>query len=90
MENVSEKEVEMFTEEQYDEMLNEQGDVMVCGMTFDASRILKELDPIAYSCGFNDMQEYETHYTCDCCGTEHETDEDAAIDCCPGEDEEED
>lgn len=41
--------------EAYDVMLDEvYGTVEVVGMTYDTSRALKELDPIAYRCGFND------------------------------------
>jgi len=43
----------------YDEFLNElYGDVNICGYTYTASRALKLVDPIAYDCGFSDMQEY--------------------------------
>lgn len=46
--------------ELYDEWLNDlSGDVEVAGCVFDASRILKELDPIAYQCGFNDWMDAE-------------------------------
>jgi hypothetical protein len=39
--------------EQYESRIDEE-DIIVCGMSFQASRILKELDLIAYSCGLND------------------------------------
>lgn len=35
----------------YDEML---GTVELCGMTYSASMVLREVDPVAYRCGFND------------------------------------
>lgn len=38
----------------YDEILDENGVVNVAGMEFYPSRIISELDPIAYSCGIND------------------------------------
>ena len=45
--------------EMYDEMLDEcHEDVKVCGMTYNTSRVLKEVDPIAYRCGFSD---YTSH-----------------------------
>jgi TPP-dependent 2-oxoacid decarboxylase len=34
--------------EQFEEMLNEQGPVVIAGIEFDRADILKELDPIAY------------------------------------------
>lgn len=39
----------------YDEVLNSfDGPVTVGGVTFDASRVLRQLDPVAYQVGFND------------------------------------
>lgn len=37
----------------YDEWLNNQ-DVEVAGITFEAARVIRELDPIAYRTGFSD------------------------------------
>lgn len=34
--------------EAWDEALDEHGDVIVCGLAFSASRVLRECDPIAY------------------------------------------
>lgn len=42
-------------EEEYDEMLdNCYGDIDVCGYKYPASRLLSEVDPIAYNCGHSD------------------------------------
>jgi len=41
-------------EEQYDDFLNDNGEVDILGMKFDPARVLKELDPIAYRVGLND------------------------------------
>ena len=38
----------------YEESLDCGGTVTVCGMEFEPSRILKELDPVAYRCGLSD------------------------------------
>ena len=38
----------------YDEFLDSEGTVNVMGMEFFPSRIISELDPTAYSCGYND------------------------------------
>ena len=41
--------------EMYDEMLDDcEGPVTLCGMTYSASQVLREVDPVAYRCGFND------------------------------------
>ena len=41
--------------EMYEEMLDDcEGPVELCGMTYSASYVLKEIDPTAYRCGFND------------------------------------
>jgi hypothetical protein len=52
MKNVSEY-VEL-----YNESLNEQGYVVVGGMEFLPSRVLEEMDPVAYRCGFTDYLDY--------------------------------
>lgn len=42
-------------EELYRKMLDEvYGEIQVCGISFFSSRVLEELDPIAFSCGCND------------------------------------
>ena len=41
-------------EDQFDELLDESGTVEAGGYSFYPSRILKELDPVAYRCGLND------------------------------------
>ena len=48
--------------EMYDEMLDDcEGPVIVCGMTYSASQVLREVDPVAYRCGFNDYVDSLTH-----------------------------
>lgn len=43
----------------YDDYLNETNDyVKVCGFEFDPSYALKELNPVAYSCGKSDFEGY--------------------------------
>ena len=74
-------EKEKYTEEEYDQMLDEMGDVVIGSLSYSASHVLKEVDPIAYRCGFADFQEYEEAYECPVCGREHE-DEDEAYECC--------
>lgn len=43
----------------YDEFLDADGTVDVCGYAFYPSRVLLEVDPIAYRCGFNDWADSE-------------------------------
>ena|SRR5579859_4351971 len=45
--------------DEYDEVLDQEGPVEICGLTFDASRIVKELDETAYRCGMNDYNDGE-------------------------------
>ena len=41
--------------EMYEEMLDDcEGPVELCGMTYSASHVLREVDPVAFRCGFND------------------------------------
>lgn len=43
------------SESDYDNYIDElEGDVTICGMSYSASRVLSEIDPIAYRCGFAD------------------------------------
>jgi len=75
-----------YTEEQYDEMLNEcHEQVKLCGMTFDPAYVLKQIDPVAYRCGFADYQEEEEVFLCPVCGEEHGIEEEARW-CCQEED----
>jgi len=41
-------------EKQYDEMLDECSTVEIGVIKFDASRVLQEMDPTAYRCGYSD------------------------------------
>ena len=50
--NVSNGEIDDY--DAYDESLDSEGTVTVAGMEFYPSHILKELDPVAYSCGYSD------------------------------------
>lgn len=43
--------------EMYEQMLDESGPVIVGGIEFSPSAILKEMDPIAYDTGFNDYMD---------------------------------
>lgn len=44
--------------EQYDELLDEiYGEVKLGNLTFSPSRIIRELDPIAYRTGLNDYED---------------------------------
>ena len=44
----------------YTDMLDEvYGDIEVCGMTYEAGRVLRDVDPVAYRCGFIDWCDAE-------------------------------
>lgn len=76
-----EREVGVYSEADYDDMLDEEHGEF---MGYSASRILAEIDPIAYRRGFNNFQEYKTVYECPICGEEFD-DEDEARECCQSE-----
>lgn len=44
-------------EDDFDAILDEEGDVEIAGLTLSRSRILKEMDPTAYNCGMNDFND---------------------------------
>ena len=50
------------SESDFDEFLDDDGSVTVCGMEFYPSDILKSCDPIAYRCAKSD---YESNYDLD-------------------------
>ena len=70
----------------YDDMLNEcAGEVRIGSLVFDPARIVEELDPIAYRCGFNDWADGgPDRWECPICGEIHDN-EDAAKFCCQDE-----
>lgn len=44
----------------FDEMLDDVfGDTLIAGMSYSTSRALREVDPIAYRCAFNDWADSE-------------------------------
>lgn len=46
--------------QQYDDFLDEcYGTINICGLDYSASVAFKEVDPIAYRCGFNDYCDAE-------------------------------
>lgn len=47
-------------DQMYDDFLNETSPEIKIGyLTFSPSRVLRELDPIAYRCGFSDWLDFE-------------------------------
>ena len=49
-----------YTEHNYDDELDEAyQDYEIMGLSFSASQVLKECDPIAYGCGLNDLADSE-------------------------------
>ena len=71
-----------------DELDDTYGTVSFGDFSFEPSRILEELDPIAFRDGLSnaeeDLQEYETQYVCPVCNSHHD-DEDEATYCCQEE-----
>jgi rubredoxin len=83
IDTAQEIEREVYTEDDYRDMLNEcYPEIDVCGYKYDPADALEQLDPVAFRCGFNDYQEYETKYLCPICQAEYDY-EDEALDCCP-------
>lgn len=49
-----------YAEREYDDELDEtHQDCEIMGLSFSASQVLKECDPIAYKCGLNDFADSE-------------------------------
>jgi len=74
-ERIQEELTALDVESLYNEALDEQGEVNICGMSYSQSHVLKEVDPIAYRCGLNDFT--SDYYELD--GLYYENDEVDAI-----------
>jgi len=46
--------------EMYDDLLDCDGPVRIGNLTYPASQVLREVDPTAYQCGFNDYVDFLT------------------------------
>jgi hypothetical protein len=70
-------------EKQYIEMLDDcYGDIDICGIPYQASMALKEVDPTAFRCGMIDYEDSLDHqYKCSKCDKIFNT-EDEAEECC--------
>jgi predicted Zn-ribbon and HTH transcriptional regulator len=72
----------------YDEMLDECSETCNTCKRYGASRILEEMDPVAYRCGFNDYTDgLDDRWVCPICEKEHDDEEEAKF-CCQEEPEE--
>ena len=73
----------------YDEMIDEVTECCSLCKQYGAARILEELDPTAYRCGFNDyIDDLPKRWQCPICDKVHD-DEDSAKWCCQEEPEDE-
>ena len=82
MKNYKVVEVEVYSEEYFEDLLNDCNEsISVAGILFLPSQVLKKCDPIAWQVFCSDMQEYKDVYECLCCGTQYE-DADEAETCC--------
>jgi hypothetical protein len=67
---------------EYENYLNEEGDIFIAGLNFSPSEVLKKCDSIAYNEGFSNwVDSLPEKYLCPICDEEYE-DEDDAVDCC--------
>jgi len=55
---MKEKITESQAEQMYDDMLDELQSIKIGTMSYPGSYVLKELDPIAYRCGFTEYLDY--------------------------------
>jgi hypothetical protein len=63
--------------------------IVILGMKYKPSKILKEMDPIGYNCEFDHSRDYRTGYACPFCGSEF-NDYYSAKFCCQSEDDNDD
>ena len=77
--NAREKE---FSDSELDDLIDDNyPPVIICGITFSTSLILRELDPIAYSMAMDGWEVWE----CGECGAEYDSEAEAE-ECCKEED----
>ena len=50
--------VSSYAEETYDDYLDSEGDIYICGLPYSPSKILKGVDEIAYRCFFGDYESF--------------------------------
>jgi hypothetical protein len=70
----------------YNYMINKvYGEIQIGRSTYSASRVLEEIDPTAYRCGFAGWRDgIPEPWQCDCCGETYK-DEEEAEECCQEE-----
>ncbi len=72
-------------ESEYEEYLNEvYGTVEICGMTFKAGNVLRELDETAFNVGYADYTSEHESWKCGECDTIYDSEEEAD-ECCKEE-----
>lgn len=68
-----------YSDDECEEMLTDiYGEIDVCGYKYDAGRLLKDIDPVAFNCALSEMQPL---YVCGECNEHYEEQEDAES-CC--------
>ena len=67
------------------DILDEEGTIKIGGLEFNPSRIIEELDPIAFRTMINDAEFSENYFECEECGTEWDEEEENAKNCCTEE-----
>lgn len=70
-----------YTEDDHEAYLNELEPVDVLGCPYDVGTLLKEVDPIRFSCSYSDYESENQIWTCSVCDEEYDNEEDAE-DCC--------
>ena len=76
-----------YTDDEYEDILNDiyADDVSVCGYPMQQGSILREVDPIAFSCSKNDYEAGpDNPWVCKECETEYDNEEEAEA-CCKRE-----
>jgi hypothetical protein len=74
------------TEEEFEDYLNEvYGDVDICGISYPAGNVLKQVDETAFDVAYADHD--TERWKCGECGAEYDNEE-GAEDCCSEEEEE--
>ncbi len=69
------------TEDDYEAYLNEGDTVNVLGCDYNVGTLLRDIDPVRFSCGYSDWESENPVWMCSECDDEHDS-ESEAEDCC--------
>ena len=75
------KQIEVTEDEYMDYLDDVYGEIDICGMSYNSSYALKEIDPTAFDQGLAEYSDVNIRYECSKCYEEYDNEEDTE-ECC--------